>query len=85
MTTYTLTTRTTLYKSLTHTQTRALSLLVYNSPFLATDFNIRTIIASLTYTLQISHIKSARHCSTVASNSFPHSLPYRTASQLTTA
>jgi hypothetical protein len=36
------------------------------------------ITVSLNYTLQTSHIKSSLHSGTLATNSFLHSLPYRT-------
>jgi hypothetical protein len=42
--------------------------------FLATDFNTRTTIVSLNYTLQILHIKSSLLNCTLATNSFLHSL-----------
>jgi hypothetical protein len=58
------------------------SIPVSTTRFLATDFNTGTIIVSLNYTLQISHIRSL-HRRTLATNTFLHSLPYRT--ELTTA
>jgi hypothetical protein len=70
--------RTTLYRSPTHMDYCPQSITVSTSRFLATDFNKGATTVSLNYTLQISHIKSSFHSSTLATNYFLHSLPYGT-------
>jgi hypothetical protein len=56
------------------------SITVSTSRFLATDFNTGTVTVSLNYTLQITHKVFSQldlQLSTLATNSFLHSLPYR--------
>jgi hypothetical protein len=69
---------TSLYRSLSHTDYYSQSSTASTNRFVATDVDTRTIAASLNYTLQVSHIKSALHSRTLATNSCLHSLPYRT-------
>jgi hypothetical protein len=57
---------------------RPQSVIVSTSRLLATDFNTGTITVFLNYTLQISHINPSLLSRTLATNSFLHSLPYRT-------
>jgi hypothetical protein len=64
LTTYTLTTSN---YNLQITDTHRLgpqSIAVSNGRFIATDLNTGTIIVSVNYTLQISHIKSSLHSQT---------------------
>jgi hypothetical protein len=67
-----------LYRLLTHMDYCPQSVTVSTSRFLAMGLNTGTVTASLNYTLQISHIESSFHSRTLETNSFLHSLPYRT-------
>jgi hypothetical protein len=49
---------------------------------MVTDINTGTTRVSLNYTFQISHKKSSFHGRIPTTNSFLHSIPYRTLSQL---